>query len=73
MSGLTLKRTTCSIICDLVEILTGEMKGENELRRILKLLETETWSLDGGKKLVRACKRLGHVVVVIVSVEHLTV
>lgn len=33
VSGLTLRRTMCSMICDMVDILIGEMDGEDELRR----------------------------------------
>lgn len=53
VSGLTLKRTMCSIICELVDILIGEMDGEDELRRGLKLKPREMGgdlSFDEDKK-----------------------
>lgn len=60
VSGLTFKRTMCSMMkCDLVDILMGEMDGEDELRRRRLKLKLEEMgekelSLDGDKK----CKRV---------------
>lgn len=56
VSGLILKRTMCSMICDLVDILIGEMDGDDELRRRLRWklkpreMGEEELSLDGDKK-----------------------
>lgn len=58
VSGLTLKRTMCSMICALVDILIGVMDGEDELRRRLTLnpreMGEEYLSFNGDKK----CRRV---------------